>query len=121
VENDHPLIELKNITQTEAGIFRRIFIDDDNDLTVWYDLERRLIGFQLSIYDIAITYDKNKLKIQKIDFCEKDNLAPILKETTVIDFAKVIDYLERNNQNIDQPLMDYIFKALAEGRTGLGR
>jgi hypothetical protein len=112
MENEGPLVEMTNIKQTEKGIFRRFFIDGDNDLTVWYDDDKRLVGFQLSIFDIAITYDRGKKRINRIDSCEKDNFAPLITEEADIDIAEVVEYLRRNDQNIEKELAEYIFKAL---------
>jgi len=115
MESPNPLTELTHVKQTEPGIFRRAFVDGDNDLTVWYSLDKRLVGFQLSIYDIAMTYTDGKLRVQKVDYCEKDNLAPVLRERIQVDVDKVVEYLKANDDNLDRELMEYMLGAL-EGR-----
>lgn len=110
------LKELEYVTQREEGVRRRMFVDGYNDLVVWFDLEDHLIGFELTLNDIAVTYAGGRLAVHNVDRVEKDNFAPILKGSPDIDFRVVDAYIENHCALVDKDIVAYIKSVLEEKR-----
>ncbi|MBN2534953.1 MAG: hypothetical protein JXB88_18875 [Spirochaetales bacterium] len=116
---ENKLKELKDIPQTEKGVFRRFFIDRNNDLTVWYNPEHSIIGFQLTCANNVVTYAQEKISIRTIDRCEKDNFAPILSAPPTIGINTFIDYINRQSEVLDPEIDAYIKAVLFDKSKGL--
>lgn len=110
---DRTLTEMKNASQPEKGIFRRMWNEGGNDLIVWYDrTDGKEIGYQLCLGDTAYTYNDGRLTVNRIDSCEKDNLAPILAESLNADTTPAIDYIKDHGSLLEIGLRDYIISGL---------
>lgn len=108
MENTDQLIEFKEVPQDEKGIIKRKFFNKKNDLTVWYDLDNTVVGFQLTIDEIVITHISGHLSLNTLDSSEKDNYTPILVGSPKINLRKVIEYIEINGTAIDKEIIDHI-------------
>jgi len=114
MQNDNQLREVDYVTQREAGVRRRMFVDGYNDLVVWYDLENSIIGFELTLNDIAVTYAEGRLSIHNVDRVEKDNFAPILKGAPDIDFTIVTGYIDSSTDLVDPDVVAYMRAVLTD-------
>ncbi len=109
------LNELKNVNQRESGLFKRVFRDGENDLVLWYTEGGPLVGFQLTIGDIAVTYVEGRLTINAIDFCEKDNLAPVLRDSVKVPQERILRYIEENGALLEPEVKAYLVAVIQTG------
>ncbi|MGA2642153.1 MAG: hypothetical protein ABSG21_14770 [Spirochaetia bacterium] len=115
------LTEIRNARQVEGEGFRRWFTDDYFDLIVWYNDERRLIGFQLC-YDKqererALTWTlEHGFQHNRIDSGEvpgHSKMTPIIIADGAFNRDPVAERFRRAGTGIDPAIASFVFDTIA--------
>jgi hypothetical protein len=105
------LIECKNVSQPEAGIFRKWYADDGFELIVWFK-ESVICGFQLC-YRLseemnALTYNNGRYSHDKVDEGGKWNETPILTGNVVFQKEKILKKFDERAAEIEPVIREYV-------------
>jgi hypothetical protein len=114
------LTEIQNVRQIPGEGFRRWFSDNYFDLIVWYDDERKLVGFQLCYDKVgrerALTWTREHgFQHNRIDSGE---IAGHIKMSPVIvadgDFGseRVAELFNKESARIDQAVSRFVYSAV---------
>ena len=117
------LNEFSNIGQEKEG-YRRIFLDEDFELYIWYNQEGGdIVGFQLC-YNLrndehSLTWIKGKgYSHSKIDDGEnrpgRMKQSPILLEDGVFNKKQIARDFKRSSKSIDVEIAEYIYSKILE-------
>ena len=102
------LQELKNVKQIEGEGLRRWFVDDDIELILWYDLTRRLEGFQ-------ICYDKmagTRTITWKKAVTPEGEAKSVLLSDGPYNRSRLLALAERSTRGLDETLRSFIMDRL---------
>jgi hypothetical protein len=116
------LTEIPNARQVQGEGFRRWFSDDDSDLIVWYNDNRKLEGFQLC-YDKsrrdehAITWTrKHGFKHNRIDDGETrpggPKSTPVLVADGEFRSDAVAEAFRRKSASVEPGIAQFVYQAL---------
>jgi hypothetical protein len=114
------LREIHNARQVEGEGFRRWFTDEYFDLIVWYDDNRRLIGFQLC-YDKqgkerALTWTTDHgFQHNRIDSGEvpgHSKMTPVIIADGMFDNRPVAERFSRECGEIDRQIAKFVVESL---------
>lgn len=120
------LAEIRNPRQVPAEGFRRWFTDEFFDLIVWYDDERRLIGFQLC-YDKegrerALTWTlAHGFQHDRIDPGEvpgRSKMTPIIVADGAFNAGPVTERFREASANIEPGIASFVSARLSEYPSG---
>jgi hypothetical protein len=120
------LTEIRNPRQVPAEGFRRWFTDEYFDLIVWYDDDRRLIGFQLC-YDKedrerALTWTlAHGFQHDRIDSGEvpgRSKMTPIIVADGVFNAGPVAERFREASATIEPGIASFVFARLKEYPSG---
>ena len=101
------LRELTNVRQVEGEGTRRWFIDDDLDLILWYDDERKLEGFQICYDKLAGTRTVT-WRIVPTDGGTKS----ILVSDGPYNKTRLYALMERSSKGLEEGLRAFILERL---------
>lgn len=114
------LEEIKNIKKYENEPFRKWFWSERLDLTVWYNNDDAIVGFQLcygkGVEDKALTWDKDKgFTHDTVD--EGDNpggykRTAILEPDGVFDKDKIINIYKEESVDIEEETAQFVMEKL---------
>jgi hypothetical protein len=114
------LTEIHNARQIEGEGFRRWFTDDYFDLIVWYDEEKRLVGFQLC-YDKqrrerALTWTREHgFQHNRIDAGETpghSKMTPIIVADGVFSRDPIAERFRASSDGIEPDIARFVLEAL---------
>ncbi len=117
------LRELRNVRQIDNENHRRVFSDEDMDLTVWIAAGGELSGFELC-YDKKRCERALRWKVdegylhQQVDDGERHFIqhkaSPILVPDGIFDSKKISRLFHMNSRDIDVAIADFVFCRLSE-------
>jgi|GEM_PF-718869 len=108
VSEMHMLEELPNIRQIRGEGFRRWFVDEDLELILWYDEEKKLTGFQ-------ICYDKlagNRSVTWKRRIGRDGKPKSVLTSDGPYNKSRLYALAKRSMDNLDDGLRVFILERL---------
>jgi hypothetical protein len=122
------LSEIRNARQVEGEGFRRWFTDDYFDLIVWYEDDRRLIGFQLC-YDkqgreraLTWTHDHG-FQHNRIDPGEMpghSKMTPIIIADGTFNAGPVVERFRQSSGEIDPQIAEFVLDTVKTYSAGEG-
>ncbi|MBN2160070.1 MAG: hypothetical protein JW807_11795 [Spirochaetes bacterium] len=117
------LREVEDVAQKEDHVFRRWFVDDDLELIVWHDAEKREItGFQLC-YDLqrnehAFTWEKPGLlthnKIDDRRATMGHPATPVLVADGEFPYTRIIRKFRERSAQVEKTIVDLVIEKLSE-------
>lgn len=115
------LKEVRDVRQVPGDARRRMFCSDDMDLTVWFDSDGGILGFELC-YDKgtgerAVRWGRERGFLhQQVDDGEnrpgRYKATPILVPDGVFDAKKISRLFEASSRDIDPSLAGFIARLL---------
>ncbi|RKX76524.1 MAG: hypothetical protein DRP87_11705 [Spirochaetes bacterium] len=116
------LYEIKGTKQNKGEDFRRWFTDDFFDLFVWYDKRGKISAFQLSYDKVSgervITWRRRGGYMHAgVDGGEElatSHMTPILVSDGVFDSRAVAEKFRRASGNLDDKMVDFIYKKILQ-------
>lgn len=102
------LQELTDVRQIRGEGLRRWFIDDDLELILWYDFERKLEGFQICYDKLAGTRTITWKKVTPVSGETKS----ILVSDGPYNKARIMALMERSSETLDGALRTFILQRL---------
>ena len=102
------LKELTDVRQINGEGVRRWFIDDDLELILWYDLDRKLEGFQICYDKLAGTRTITWKKVSPASGETKS----ILVSDGPYNKDRLLALMERSSENLDGNLRSFILKRI---------
>ena len=117
------LKEVREVRQVPGDARRRVFFSGDLDLTVWFDHDDAILGFELC-------YDKGKneravrwnrmhgFQHQKVDDGEnrpgRYKGTPILVPDGLFPAKKISRLFEESSRDMDRPISEFVYHKLLE-------
>ncbi|MGO9309321.1 MAG: hypothetical protein ACLQDL_09905 [Spirochaetia bacterium] len=122
------LSEIRNPRQVQGEGYRRWFTDEYFDLIVWYDDERRLIGFQLC-YDkqqreraltwtLAHGFQHNRIDSGEVPGHAK--MTPIIIADGAFDRTPVAERFRQESGGIDAEVASFVLGTISRFPAGGG-
>ncbi len=102
------LQELQNVRQIRGEGLRRWFIDDDLELILWYDFDRKLEGFQICYDKMAGT---RTITWKKVTQAEGETKS-ILVSDSPYNKSRLLALVERSSESLEKDLRSFIMKRL---------
>lgn len=102
------LQELKDVRQIRGEGLRRWFIDDDLELILWYDPDKKLEGFQICYDKLAGTRTITWRKVTPVTGETKS----LLVSDGPYNKGRLLALMKRSSENLDENLRNFILKRL---------
>ncbi len=102
------LQELKNVKQIKGEGLRRWFVDDDLELILWYDLSRKLEGFQICYDKLAGT----RTITWKKAVTPNGEMKSVLLSDGPYNRSRLLALAERSTRDLDESLRSFIMNRL---------
>jgi len=102
------LRELKKVRQIKGEPFRRWFVDEDLELILWYDLDRKLEGFQICYDKLAGTRTITWKRV-KTSTGESKSL---LMSDGPYNKSRLLALMEQGSKEMDANLRSFILERL---------
>ena len=117
------LYEIKEIKQYRGEPRRCWFFDHEIDLTVWYDEQNEIVGFQLCYDKLAeqhaLTWDqKTGYHHHRVDDGESDKSTrgfkgiPILLMDGFFDHKRIADIFQRKSKEICNDVSQFVYEKI---------
>ena len=114
------LREIRSVRQIAGELRRRCFADEELDLTVWYDGQGTIAGFELC-YDKqgaehAFRWGRGGLEHWGVDNGEQDplkNRTPVLVPDGALDGNRISRQFREQSREIDQNIIEVVLEKLA--------
>ena len=102
------LQELKNVRQIRGEGLRRWFADENLELILWYDSEKKLEGFQICYDKLAGTRTITWRKASPVEGETKS----ILVSDGPYNKARLFALMQRSSESLDSNLRSFILNRL---------
>ncbi len=109
------LRELKNIKQIEGEPRRRWFADEELDLILWYNSDKRLDGFEICYDKLAGSKSITWKTIQTVEGLSKS----ILVSNSFHDRERIRNMLADRSDNLEHHLRKFILDRLEANGGGV--
>jgi hypothetical protein len=102
------LQELQDVRQVRGEGLRRWFVDDDLELILWYDFNKKLEGFQICYDKLAGTRTVTWKRITT----DSGEAKSILVSDGPYNKARLAALVQRSTESLEENLRSFILKRL---------